>query len=208
MTNLRKNLELIEVVYQNQGKKAVMKFLDIENGELLEVNFNKQIWANGKYVDDKEKEENVDKWCEEYFNKDFDSLSERVGDRFDVYKYPKFNSMWEAEEINKFTKDQKGMIFNSTIESVKDTGTRISITYKIDDDLFETKMQYAEYVESLNQWFPNPQKKERQYEKFEDKFGVSVEKADEIIGKEIMVEVNVAFGKYAYGDIKKPQWAK
>lgn len=204
MNNLRKDLELVQVVYENSNKKAVLKFLDEENGELLEVNFNKQIYDNGQYIDDEEKEEQVKEWCKTYFGKDFDSLSERVGDRFDVYKYPKFNSMWEAEIIEKFDKSQSGMIFETKIEGVKDTGIRISITYKIDGSLYETKMNYSEYLEDRHQWFPNPQKKNKQYEKFKDKFGVSVEDADEIIGKEIMVEVKVAFGKYAYGDIKKP----
>lgn len=208
MNNLRKDLELVQVVYENSNKKAVLKFLDEENGELLEVNFNKQIYDNGQYIDDEEKEERVKEWCKTYFDKDFDSLSERVGDRFDVYKYPKFNSMWEAEIIEKFDKSQSGMIFETKIEGVKDTGIRISITYKIDGSLYETKMNYSEYLEDRHQWFPNPQKKNKQYEKFKDKFGVSVEDADEIIGKEIMIEVKVAFGKYAYGDIKKPSWAK
>ncbi|MFR3737122.1 hypothetical protein [Anaerococcus obesiensis] len=205
--NLRENLELVEVVYENNDKKAVLKFLDIENGEILEVNFNKQVFNNGKWKDDKEKAEKVDEWCEEYFEKDFSKLSDRVGDKFNVYRYEKFNSMWESEEIIKFTKDQKGMIFTTKIESVEDTGTKISIKYLIDKKLYETKMTYADYMEDLKQWFTNPQKKVKQFKKFEDKFGVSVDKSDEILGKEIMVEVKVAFGKYPFGDIKKPNWA-
>lgn len=67
-------------------------------------------------------------------------------------------------------------------------------------------MTYADYMEDLKQWFTNPQKKVKQFKKFENKFGVSVENSDEIIGKEIMVEVKVAFGKFPYGDIKKPNW--
>lgn len=207
MSHLREDLELVEVVYENQGKKAVMKFLDIENGELLEVNFNKQSWVNGEYIDDEEKAEKVDEWSHKYFDRDFDKIDERVGENFDVYKYKKFNSMWESEEIIKFQKEDKGKIYKTKIEGVRDTGIRISITYKIEGDLFETKMQYAEYIESLNRWFPNPQKKIKQYEKFEEKFGVSVARADEIIGKDIMVEVKVAFGKWPYGEIKTPSWA-
>ena len=43
MYELRKGLELVEVVYENEGKKATMTFLDMENGEIREVNFNKQV---------------------------------------------------------------------------------------------------------------------------------------------------------------------
>lgn len=208
MTDLRKGLELVEVEYTNDNKRAILKFLDMENGELLEVNFNKQAWVNGEYVDDEEKAAKVDEWCQKYFDTTFDDLASKVGETHDVYKYEKFNSLWEADEVNKFDVKQKGQIFTTNIESISDTGQKISIRYKVDGDLYETKYQYADYVEQLNQFFPNPQKKLKQYKKFKDLFGVDVENADEIIGKEIMVEVKVAFGKFAYGEIKKPNWNK
>lgn len=208
MTDLRKGLELVEVEYTNDNKRAILKFLDMENGELLEVNFNKQAWVNGEYVDDEEKAVKVDEWCQKYFDTTFDDLASKVGETHDVYKYEKFNSLWEVDEVNKFDVKQKGQIFTTNIESISDTGQKISIRYKVDGDLYETKYQYADYVEQLNQFFPNPQKKLKQYKKFKDLFGVDVENADEIIGKEIMVEVKVAFGKFAYGEIKKPNWNK
>lgn len=208
MTDLREDLELVEVEYTNDNKRAILKFLDMENGELLEVNFNKQAWVNGEYVDDEEKAAKVDEWCQKYFDTTFDDLASKVGETHDVYKYEKFNSLWEADEVNKFDVKQKGQIFTTNIESISDTGQKISIRYKVDGDLYETKYQYADYVEQLNQFFPNPQKKLKQYKKFKDLFGVDVENADEIISKEIMVEVKVAFGKFAYGEIKKPSWNK
>lgn len=204
---LRENLELVEVVYENDKKKAVLRFLDMEAGEILEVNFNKQDYKDGNFVDSEEKSAKVDKWCKEYFDTDFDNLSSRVGDKFDVWTYEKFNSMWEAEIIEKFDKEDQGKIFETTIESITDDGQKISIKYKYKDELHETKMQYSDYVESIKKWFVNPQKQRKQYKKFEEKFGLPVEKAEEIVGKKIMVEIKVAFKKYAYGDIKTPEWA-
>ena len=67
-------------------------------------------------------------------------------------------------------------------------------------------MNYAKYVETLKQWFIDPQQKYRQLANFKKKFGIDVKDKEEIVGKEIMVEVAVAFGKNAYGDIKKPNW--
>ena len=67
-------------------------------------------------------------------------------------------------------------------------------------------MTYAKYVENLKKWFEDPIRKEKQFEKFKNKFGVPVEDADQILEKEIMVEVKKAFGKFTYGDIKKPSW--
>lgn len=205
--NLREDLELVEVVYENNDKKAVLKFLDVENGELLEVNFNKQVYVNGDWADDKEKAEKVDEWCKEYFDRDFSNLSERVGDSFNVYVYENFNSMWESQVVNKFETSQKGEIMTTEISEVEDTGTAIAIRYEIEDKLYETKYTYGEYREELKQWFTNPQKKKKQFERFEKMFGITYENRESIIGKEIMIEVKVAFGKYPYAEIKKPKWA-
>ena len=205
--NLRKDLELVEVAYDNNGKKAILRFLDIENAELLEVNFNKQTYENGEFIDDKKKEEQVEEWCKEYFDSSFDELETKVGVKKDVYKYGQFNSLWEVNIINKFDKKDKGKIFQSEIKEVVDTGQRISVKFEYEGKTYEKKFQYSDYVESLEKWFVNPQKKDKQYERFEELFGVSVEEADRILGKPIMVEVKIAYGKYPYADIKKPEWA-
>ena len=205
--NLRKDLELVEVAYDNNGKKAILRFLDIENAELLEVNFNKQTYENGEFIDDEKKEGQVEEWCKEYFDSSFDELETKVGVKKDVYKYEQFNSLWEVDIINKFDKKDKGKIFQSEIKEVVDTGQRISVKFEYEGKTYEKKFQYSDCVESLEKWFVKPQKKDKQYERFEELFGVSVEEADKILGKPIMVEVKIAYGKYPYADIKKPEWA-
>lgn len=52
---LLKDLELVAVEYENQGQKAVLTYLDRDHGEIRTVNFNKQAYKNGSYVDDDEK---------------------------------------------------------------------------------------------------------------------------------------------------------
>ena len=207
MQNLRKDLELIEVVYSNENKKAVMTFLDVENGEVLEVNFNKQSYDNGSFVDDPEKAKRVDEWCEEYFNTTFEKLSESVGVKKDVYRYDKFNSLWETKVTQKFSLEDKGKIIQTEIARIEDDGKGIHVYFEHEGKEYASKMMYADYVEAVKQWFTNPQKKTRQYEKFHDLFGVSVEDAEKIVGSPIMVEVKVAFKKHAYAEIKKPSWA-
>lgn len=204
--DLRKDCELVEVRYENNGKKAVLTFLDQEKGEILEINFNKQIFENGNFKDDEEKAEKVDKWCEDYFAKDFESLTQCVGEKRDVYVYDSFNALWETKETKKFDKENVGKIFETTIKRVVDDGKGIHIYYDWKDDEYETKMMYADYVESMKSWFINPQKQKKQFEKFEDKFGVTVENGDKIVGKNIMVEIKLAFKKFTYGDIKTPEW--
>ena len=207
---LRKNCELIEVAYENEGKKAILTFLDEENGEVLEVNFNKQGWDNGKFVDDPEKAEKVDNWCQEYFETEFSKLTQKIGVKKDVYHYDNFNSLWESEFAEKFTEDMVGDILQATITDITDNGNMIIIQYteKEVGTLYKSNMSYSKYLEQRKEWFVDPVKKEKVYDKFKKKFGVDVTESDTIVGKEIMVEVKMAFGKFTYGDIKNPKWSK
>lgn len=209
MTNLRKDLELIEVVYQDEGKKAILTFLDEENGEVLEVNFNKQSYdtVSNSFKDDPEKSEKVEEWSKEYFETTFDKLGDCVGVKKDVYHYEKFNALWESKVTEKFDIADAGSIFTTKIERIEDDGKGIRIYFEHEGKEFESKMMYSDWVDARKAWFVNPQKKDRQYAKFEKKFGIPVEDKDKIAGKEIMVEIKTAFGK-PYGEIKKPNWSK
>lgn len=204
--DLRKDCVLQEVVYKNDDKKVVLTFLDLEQGQVLEVNFNKQSYNNGKFVDDPEKAAKVDEWCKQYFDTTFESLSQKKGEKRNIYVYENFNSLWESQETKKFTKDMNKKIFTTEISRVVDDGRGIHIYFDIDGDEYESKMMYADYIDSLKQWFNNPQKEKKQRDAFKEKFGVDVENAEEIVGKEIMVEGKVAFGKFPYAEIKDPIW--
>lgn len=204
---LRENCELVEVVYKNENEKAVMTFLDVDHGQVLEVIFNKQSYDNGKFIDDPKKAEQVDKWCEEHFGVEFDDLSSKIGTKKDIYAYDNFNSLWESTVTRKFTTDDKGKFFQTTIGRVVDDGFGIHIYFMHAGDEYESKMMYSDYIENLRQWFVNPQKKKKQSEKFKELFGVEAGQSETIIGKPIAVEVKVAFKTHAYCEIKKPEWA-
>ena len=199
---LRKQLELVDVEYD--GKKAVMTFLDKERSEVRIVNFNKQIYDDktSKYIDDEEKENKVEEWCQTYFSTTFDELASAIGSFHDVYVYDKFNSLWESQQIEKFTKEQLGKIYQTEIKEIVQDNFSIRIRYDIDGNIYESKMTYGEYIESMKQWFVDPQKKTQVLEKFKQKFNVPVEQKDELIGTPLIVEVKCAFKKYYYGDIK------
>lgn len=199
---LLKDLELVEVTYENSNKKAVMTFLDEEHGEIRIVNFNKQSYQDGQYIDDAEKEEKVNKWCQELFNTDFKGLANCVGIRKDVYVYEGFNSLFEVEMVNKFTKDDLGQIINTTIKEIIVDDFFIKIRYEYEGAIYESKQTYGKYMESMHKWFKDPNKKEKEFKKFYDKYGVTVDDREKIIGHQIIVEVKSAFGKHFYGDIK------
>lgn len=200
---LRKNLELVEVTYSPDKKKATMTFLDKERNEIRDVNFNCQSYDrnSNKFIDDSEKAKKVDKWCRDYFGVSFGNLADCVGEVKDVYVYDRYNSLWETNEAEKFTDDMVGQIFQTRVKSVTVDDVAIRIGYEIDGKDYESKMTTAKYVQALGKWYGDPAKKEKQYERFEKKFGVPVEKAKTLVGHPLMVEVKKAFSSY-YGDIK------
>ena len=207
-TEIRNALPLEEIEY-NEGV-ATLTFLDKEQGQILQVKlFSKKFDKDAKkMVEDSEQAERAEKHAQDYFGVAFDDLNKAVGQEHDIYVYPRFCSLWEVDVVEKLNKDQEGDIFQTTIEEVKDDGKGIRIRFKHEGKTYESKMMYSDYKESLGQWFVNPNKQNTQYSKFEDKFGVNIKNADEIVGNEIMVEVKVAFGKHAYAEIKKPKWSK
>ena len=199
---LLKDLLLCEVVYSADNKKVTLNFLDEEHGMLRPVTFNKQVYDNGKYIDSQEKAEKVEEWCSTFFNTSFDKLTDCVGTKKDVYAYERFNSLFEVQTVSKFTEDQQGEMIQSEIKEIVVDDVAIRIRYDYEGKTYESKMTFATYVESMKKWFVDPIKRTNQFEKFEDKFGVPVDRAEELIGHPIIVEVKKAF-KAFYGDIKK-----
>lgn len=200
---LRKELELVAVDYEQNDKKAVMTFLDKERRQVRVVNFNRQVYRDNKYVDDAEKSAKVDQWCHEYFGCEFEELQECIGQTKDVYCYEKFNSLWEVEQIEKFTADMVGQIYQTEVKEITVDDYFIRIRYEIDGKTFESKMTFGTYFKDTKEWYQDPVKKETMYQRFEEKYLVPVERKDELIGHPLMVEVKSAFGTNYYGDIKK-----
>lgn len=200
---IRKELELVNVEYESGNKKAVMTFLDRERHQVRVVNFNQQSYDNGKYVDDPEKAQKVEQWCQDYFQTSFDRLTDCVGQKKDIYCYERFNSLWEVDQIEKFTVGMVGQIYQTEVKEITVDDYFIKIRYEIEGKTYESKMTFGVYNKDLKEWFQDPQKKVMQYQKFEDKYHVPVERKDELIGHPLMVEVKAAFGTNYYGDIKK-----
>lgn len=200
-----KDLELVAVDYENNSTKAVLTFLDVNRSEVRRVNFNLQTYDNAtsRYIDDPEKEKKVGEWCQTYFGCSFYDLGSRIGVKKDVYAYDNFNSLWECSVIEKFTEEDVGEFFSTTISEIEDDGNAIRIRFPYGDKTYESKMTYATYIEAMKQWFVDPIKKQEVYKKFQTKFQCPIENKDKLIGHQINVEVKKAFNKFAYADIKK-----
>jgi len=200
---IRKNLELVGVDYESDNKKAVMTFLDKELRQVRVVNFNKQVYKDGKYVDDPDKAEKVDGWCSDYFGLPFDRLTDAIGVKKDIYCYDRFNSLWEVEQIEKFSADMVGQIYQTEISDISVDDYFIRIRYNIEGKTYESKMGFGIFMQDTREWYQDPIKKEAQFKKFEEKFHEPVSNKDALIGHPLMVEVKSAFGNNYYGDIKK-----
>jgi hypothetical protein len=213
MTNeLLEQLELVDVIFED-NKKVTLVFLHEERGEIREVNFNKQVYDKDtkKFVDDAEKAQKCEEWAEEYFGLEFDRLAEAIGERKDVYCYDNFNSLFEVQMVTKFDEDMLGQVFETEVTNAFDDGKKIAIQFEYEGNLYESKMQYADYVEARKEWFINPIKQKKQYDKFEDKFQMPVTNIEEMVGKTVLVEVKKAMGKWIYSEIKpfkKPKKAE
>jgi hypothetical protein len=201
---LLEQLELVNVDFQDNNQKAVLVFLDSDRGEIREVNFNRQSYDADRqdYVADPEKAAKVDEWCAEYFGLTFEQLGQAIGERKDVFCYDRFNSLWEVQMVEKFEEDMVGQIFEAPVVKAMDDGKKISIQFDYEGKLYESKMQYADYLEARQEWFVNPQKKAKQYEKFKEKFNLDVSEIAQLEGKTVMVEVKKAMGKWIYSEIK------
>lgn len=200
---IMKDLECVEVELSENKKKAVLTFYCEELGEIRQVQYNQQIYDNGKYVDSKEKEESIEKMIGEELGLTFATIDKAVGMKKDVYCYDTFNSLHKVDQINKFTKDMQGEIYQTEIKEIRSDDYGIHISYEIEGKTYESKMMHGKYMDSMKKWLKDPQKKAKVFKKFEEKFLVPVEKADTLIGHPIMVECKTCFGTNWYGDIKR-----
>lgn len=199
---LLENIPCVEVEWSENAKKVTLRFYDEEHGECRDVNFNKQSYKDGKYVDDPAKAEKAEQMFFEDTGLEWanaDSMQDRTAT---VYDYGKFCSLHPVDIVEKFSKEMVGEVFSTEIKEIIDGDYAIRIRYEIDGKTYESKMQHGTFLENIGKWAKNPQKEIAAKERFEKKFGVPIEDADQLIGKEIMVEVKKAFQSY-FGDIKK-----
>lgn len=201
---LLKDLELIEVIYDDDSK-AKLTFFDETNMNVREITLNKRSYnaETSKFEADDEKAKKVEEICQTELGTSFDGLDDVIGLKHDVYNYDRFCSLYEVDMVEKFKLDDKGVIFETKIQEITDDGVAIKIRYQYDGKLYESKMTYAKYLEDKGQWLPDLNKKQKQLNKFETHYGVPFADAEKLIDQKIMVEVKVAFKKFAYGEIKK-----
>lgn len=196
------NLELVEVEYE--GDKATLIFHVEDLGEIRNVTFNKQVYNPDikKFVDSEEKADKVEEWCKSIFGESFSTLTNAVGTRHDIFEYDGFCSLFEINQPDKFTTEDVGLVDTAVIKEVTSDNVGIKINIEYDGKTYQSKMTYSKYMEAMKTFLVDPIKKSKQFAKFEEKFGCTVDDCDSLIDKNVMFEVKLALGKYVYVELK------
>ena len=159
-------LELLELIEVTQDlDKTVFTFLDRDRGEVRDITWNTKKYDkdNNKWVASPEQEEKVEEWSQEYFNCSYADLANLVVQeiRRDIYGYDTFNSFWEVNQVNKFSPEDKGQIFSTTVTDVVEEVSGLKIKFMYEDKEYQSNMGWAKFVEGTG-WFGDPVKKEKQ----------------------------------------------
>ncbi|MBF0709746.1 MULTISPECIES: hypothetical protein [unclassified Gemella] len=202
-----KDLLLVDVERLNEGKKIRFTFLNEEAGETYEVLFNKQVYNKTleEFEDSQEQTEKVENWCNEYFGVDSNSLGSVIGEvRKDVYRYDNFCSLWESnyKTYAKFDLEDVGMMIQVPCKEVIDDNIAVRIIFEYEGEEYESKMTYAKYLDSMKKWYPNPIEKQKRYDQFFKKFGIHIDNKEELIGKNLTVEVKKAGKNHTWAEVK------
>ena len=199
-------LHLPLVSVEQDQDKTVFTFLDRERGEIRDVTFNSKKYNPDKNSWDRsaEQEEKVEGWAQDYFGVSYEELPNLNGQEItkDVYCYDRFNSLWEVSQIAKFDEDMEGQLLFVTVTDVVEEVSGLKIRFEYEGETYQSNMGWGKFLETTKEWFSDPLKRAKQEAKFEDKFGIPFERKEELVGKDVTVEVKKAMGKYIYAEIK------
>lgn len=192
-----KDSEIVEV----RNDSDVLKFTCLQRDEGVAVEVK---WSKGEYdpnlqqiIPTEEKTEQVNNWCKQYFDLDLMTINKATGKKIDVYVYDTFSSFWESD--SKFKLEDIGTKFETTIEEIELTNDAIVIRYKWNGEKYHTLYRFTKRLG--DEYFVFPQKKRRQLKRFEETFGLPIERKDELVGLPVSIEVKNAFNKHAYGEL-------
>lgn len=180
-------LELVEVKVEDHS--ADMTFLYEELGEIREVRWYIDRYEEKKWVKSDEQREKFENNCESILKIAPDKIEDAVGNKYSVWEGEKYCYLWEPQEIEKFEADMVGQILNAEIVEINEYEAVIQIKLNYEDKIYQSKMNFGKWIQAMKKSLPDPQKKQRQLEKFEEKFHVPFDEKDSLIGTSVMIEV-------------------
>ena len=182
----------LEVVEVNNGDRGLeLTFYHKEAGEVRTVKFNKQAYnqTTGKFENDADQLEKFEKNCREILLVDPDQVAEVIGKEFDVWETDTYCALWEPKSLNKFEVDMVGQILTAEVSEIRVYDAKAQIVLVYAGKEYGSNINWGNYVASLKKSLPDPQKRKKQLDKFAEKFHVSFDDREELIGTDVMIEV-------------------
>lgn len=180
-------LELVAVDTKDSGVE--LTFLNGESIRTVKLNRKAYDSASNKWVESEEQAEKFNNNIREYLHVTPDTIMEAVGQKFDVWEAENFCALWEIKTLEKFPADWVGQILTGEIAEIREYDSKAQIIINFEGKEYGSNINYGSYVASLKKSLVDPQKKKQQMKKFEEKYGVTFENREELIGRDIMFEV-------------------
>lgn len=180
-------LELVAVDTKDAGVE--LTFLNGDSIRTVKLNRKKYDSASNKWNDDPEQAEKFEKNIQEYLGVTPQTITEAIGQKFDVWEAEKFCAIWEIKTLEKFPADWVGQILTGEIAEIREYDAKAQIIINFEGKEYGSNINYGSYVAALGKSLVDPQKKKSQMDKFKDKYGVPFSEKDSLVGKDIMFEV-------------------
>lgn len=180
-------LELVAVDTKDSGVE--LTFLNGESIRTVKLNRKAYDSASNKWVESEEQAEKFDQNIRQYLQVTPETIMTAVGQKFDVWEAENFCALWEIKTLEKFPADWVGQILTGEIAEIREYDSKAQIIINFEGKEYGSNINYGSYVASLKKSLVDPQKKKQQMKKFEEKYGVTFENREELIGRDIMFEV-------------------
>lgn len=183
--------ELPVVEVEDTDNNLILTFLMEEEGEIRQVKFNKKKYDNtiNKWVNDNEQLVRFNENVQEYLKVPLEEVGYIVGQKFPVWEASNYCALWEIKEYSKFPSDYVGQILQLPLVGYDIQETKIVLIFEHGDGQYVSNINFGQYIESLKKSLLDPMKKEKQYNRFKEKFHVPVSEIESLVGREFMVEV-------------------
>lgn len=177
-----KDLELVDVIESED--RYSLNFLEPTYQEIHEVIWNKKSYdrENQEWIDSPDQLVKIANYSKEYLGFDLSEIQKAVGQKHDIYSYETYESLWETDR-RFYKEDVSDKLRTGIIKSIERTLDGITIRFSYDGGTYRSNMKF------LKDGRRDAQKRKKQLRVFEDKFGVPIDKKDELIGSKVIFKV-------------------
>lgn len=183
-------LEIID--YKLEDMSLELVFLLPEKEEIREVKLYKGVFdrKTQKWSKEEAQAEKFKNNLKTYLGVTEAKIESILGKKVDVWQSDNgYCYLWEPEDIQRFDLDYCNQVLRAFVKDVVEYDAKLVIKLDIDGETYASNMSYGKWVAAQKKSFPNPIQKKKQIEKFEEKFQISWEEKESLVGTEVFVTV-------------------